>query len=207
MENDSADNISPRIVYIILAHKLPEQLIRLVRRLQTATAFFLIHVDKKTDLKIYDRMVEALKGVENVRFLDRHARYYGDFNHVKATLNAIEKLSELGLQYDYLVLLTGQDYPIKSNDHIQRFLKESGGRSFLEYFSLPDEGHWKVDNGGLDRIYYWYLHWRGREFAFLKKNLHLWFLPDWLWNFLSLILPVKRGFPWNLDLYGGSAYW
>ncbi len=207
MDTEFINEVPIRIAYIILAHKLPEQLVRLVRRLNTATTSFLVHFDKKADAESYRRMTEPLSRYENVHFLDRHARYYGDYNHVKATLEGIQKLSALGIQYDYVVLLTGQDYPIKSNSQIQRALQESGGQSFLEYFSLPNEEHWETGNGGLDRVYYWHLHWRGWEFAFLKKNRYLEPMPDWLWSALSAIFPIKRDFPWDFKLFGGSAYW
>ena len=35
-----------RIVYIILAHQYPDQLLRLIDRL-TPTSFFIVHVDKQ----------------------------------------------------------------------------------------------------------------------------------------------------------------
>ena len=38
-----------RIAYIISAYKLPQQVSRLVHRLQTETSSFFVHVDKKAD--------------------------------------------------------------------------------------------------------------------------------------------------------------
>jgi len=46
-----------KIAYIILAHKLPQQIIRLVNRLNTDDTSFLIHVDKKTEHRIYQEIV------------------------------------------------------------------------------------------------------------------------------------------------------
>ncbi len=195
-----------KIAYIILAHKLPEQLVRLVRKLNTDMASFFIHVDKKTDGETYRKMTEPLSEYENVYFLDRYARYYGDFNHVKPTLDGIQKILALGKRYDYIILMTGQHYPIKSNSQIQKALQDSGGQSFVEYFSLPDE-RWKDGNGGLDRINYWHLHWRGWEFAFLKRRHFLKRVPDRVWSALVKILPMRRNLPRNFKEYGGSAYW
>lgn len=195
-----------RIAYIILAHKLPDQLVRLVHKLNTAATMFFIHVDKKTDADAYRRMTEHLAIHDNVYFLDRHARYYGDYNHVRATLEGIHKILEFGMHYDYVLLLTGQDYPIKSNSQIQKVLQESGQKSFMEYFPLPD-ARWKGENGGFDRINYWHLHWRGWEFAVLKKNRFLRPFPNKAWFFLAKIFPFRRKLPGNLEWYGGSAYW
>jgi len=195
-----------KIAYIILAHKLPEQLVRLVRALNTDTASFFIHIDKKTDAETCRKMTVPLSEYKNVYFLERFARYYGDFNHVRPTLDGIRKLLELGLEYDYVILLTGQDYPIKSNAQIRKTLNESEGKSFMEYFSLPDK-HWENENGGLDRIVYFYLHWRGWEFPFLKKTRLFGFIPDSLWSIMEKLLPMRRNFPGNYRLYGGSSYW
>ena len=48
------------IAYIILAHKYPRQLIRLVNRLNTEKTYFLIHIDKKTNNDIYQEIVQGL---------------------------------------------------------------------------------------------------------------------------------------------------
>jgi len=116
------------IVYIILAHKLPEQVVRLVKKLNTSETTFFVHVDKKTPESSYREMTEALASFENVHFLKRYAIYYGNYNHVRATLEGIRRLVELCIPFDYVVLITGQDYPIKSNRQIETFLHDSGQR-------------------------------------------------------------------------------
>jgi hypothetical protein len=195
-----------RIVYIILAHKLPEQLVRLVRKLNNDLTSFIIHVDKKTDQVTYRSMVDPLCTFKNVFFLHRYERNYRDFNHLKATLDGFQKVYELGIPYDYMILLTGQDYPIKSNEHIQMVLRDSGGNSFLEYFTLPSE-HWKNENGGLDRINYWHFNWHGLEYAIREKNRYT---PSFLTPLISgpaKFLPFQRKLPPDFKVFGGSAYW
>lgn len=195
-----------KIVYIILAHKLPEQLVRLVRKLNSVETSFVIHVDKKTDHETYRQMADPLKTYKNVHFLYRHKRNYGDFNHLRSTLDGFNKVRELGIRYDYVILLTGQDYPIKSNEHIERVLLESDGSSFLEYFPLPSE-QWKDENGGLDRVNYWHFNLFGREFAIREKNRFIPTRLDPLLPFLVKILPIRRKLPVDFKLFGGSAYW
>ena len=56
---------------------------------------------------------------------------------------------------DQAVLLTGQDFPLKSNDEIKARLGRDRGLSFLSYFPVPDNDEWLPD-GGLDRIDRWY---------------------------------------------------
>jgi hypothetical protein len=105
-----------------------------------------------------------------------------------------------------MILLTGQDYPIKSNEHIQKVLRNSDGNSFLEYFTLPSE-HWENENGGMDRINYWHFNWHGMEYAIREKYR---FMPSLLAPLISgpaKILLFRRKPPPDFKIFGGSAYW
>ena len=197
--------MSMKIAYITLAHKLPEQLVRLVRKLNTDAASFFIHIDKKTDGETYRKMTEPLRAYENVYFLKRHMCSWRDFGVVEATLEGIRKVLALRLRYDYVILLTGQDYPIKSNRHIQEVLQKSGGRSF-RILPLPSE-RWSDGSGGLDRVTYWHFSYRGRRIPFLKRKQLLPSRLSSLWLAFAKVLRIHRKVPENVRLFGGSAYW
>lgn len=158
-----------KIAYIILAHKLPEQLVRLVKKLNTGTASFLIHVDRKTDKETYQKMVKLLSIYKNVHFLKRHSSNWGTFGQVQAALEGIRGALALRLEFEYMILLTGQDYPIKANGQIEKFLENSNGRSYLEYFMLPSE-IWANENGGMDRIDYLHMYFWGRPHQILPRS-------------------------------------
>jgi hypothetical protein len=196
-----------RIAYVILAHKLPEQLVRLVRKLDTKEDSFFIHIDKKADDETYKRISEPLRSFKNVRFLDRLVCNYGDFTHVGATLHGIQEIITSGFQYDYVILLTGQDYPIKTNGYIRQVLEKCDSKSFMEYFTLPSNEHWKNENGGLDRLNYWHFNIRGRSLSFPKKGGFEQSFLDSVGSAMAGILPARRKIPLNYNLFGGSAYW
>lgn len=195
-----------RLAYILLAHKLPKQIVRLVKKLNSPTTTFLIHIDKKAPLDTYIEVAEALAPFENVHFLERYTRYYGDYNHLRVSLIGIRKLIELCIPFDYVILITGQDYPIKSNEQIETFLDASGQKSFMEFFLLPDK-RWGDEDGGLARINYWHLHWRGWELPLMKRVRSLLPLSDQSWSVLAKLLPFQRRLPVGLKWFGGSAYW
>jgi Core-2/I-Branching enzyme len=176
------------IAYIISAYKYPGQLIRLVNRLNTATASFFVHIDKQTDDALYCEIVKGLSHLSNVHFLKRHKCPWGGFGHVAATLEGIAEIITTDTRFDYSILLTGQDYPIKLNSHINAFFEEHQGKLFLEFFPLPHDA-WQ--NRGMDRIEAW--HWR-------VFNRHICFSPGR--NF-----PIKRQFPKGFRPFGGSSYW
>jgi hypothetical protein len=180
------------LAYIISAYQYPEQLIRLVHRLNADATSFFVHVDKKTDERIYRDMVDGLGGLRNVRFVRRHRCEWGGYGHVAATLEGIAEIVRTGTRFDYALLLTGQDYPIKSNEQIAGFLQTHKDKLFLEYFPLPaDVWANRGIAGGMDRIEAW--HWR------IGKR-HVRFPPGHR-------LPIKRRFPKAFRPFGGSSYW
>lgn len=176
------------LAYIISSYRYPGQLIRLVNRLNTPYASFYVHVDKKTDDVTLGEMKGGLSGLSNVDFLSRHRCEWGGFGHVAATLEGIRAIVEGGRLGDYVILLTAQDYPIKTNEQIRDYLTAHDGQLFMEYFALPDKG-WT--NGGLDRYQAW--HWRlyGRHLTLSPQSFGA----------------TPRSVPGGLQAYGGSSYW
>ena len=137
------------IAYIISAYQLPAQLVRLVRALRHPHRVFYVHVDARTADADYGAARAALASAPNVEFLARHACRWGGFGHVRATLKGLDQLAASGLAFDYVTLLTGQDYPIKSNRQVEEVLGAQGGRSFMNYRPLPVDG---LEDGGYARL-------------------------------------------------------
>jgi hypothetical protein len=100
-----------KIAYIILAHKYPDQLIRLIERLDSDNTSFFIHVDKKTAEADYRKMLD-LRTRKNVHFIKRYNITWGSFGLISATLKGIQAVLASTSPCDYAFLLTGQDYPI-----------------------------------------------------------------------------------------------
>lgn len=173
-----------RVAYVVSAYKYPRQLGRLLHRLSTPTASFAVHVDRKTRRSVFRAMLAETEDIPNVRFLPRHVSHWGGFGHVRATLKGLADVVERGVSFDYVVLLTGQDYPLRSASAIERFLGDAGDRSFMNYWPLPYLP-WGP-RGGLDRLENWHL--------VTYRPLHL-------------ALPLRRRLPGGLEPYGGGAYW
>jgi hypothetical protein len=172
-----------RIAYIVSAYKLPAQLERMLRRLQAPGVTFAVHIDSKTRRPVWDEMVSRCSDLD-VAWLPRHRSQWGGFGHVRATLKGIDNIVGNGVTFDYAVLLTGQDYPLRPPAEIARVLDESGGRSFMRHIELP----WAPwgPRGGLDRVEDWHV--------ITYRRLHV-------------ALPLRRKLPGGLRAYGGSAYW
>ncbi len=124
-----------KLAYLILVHNQPEQLKRLVERLSAPGVHFYVHVDRKADIKNFVKVLE-LKQVFYVR--KRERVHWGAYSIVQATINGFEEIIRAGIKYEYITLLSGQDYPLKSNWEIQEFFKLNPGKAFMEFYSVED---------------------------------------------------------------------
>ena len=63
--------------YLIVAHQYPEQLVRLVDRLQSPDARFYIHIDKKVEHMMDDPHIKKLQNCYNVLIYSVLKTYWG----------------------------------------------------------------------------------------------------------------------------------
>lgn len=196
------------LAYIITAYKSPEQVIRLVSKLNTEGTQFFVHVDKKTDGAVYHPMVGGFSHCSNVFILKRFKCNHAGFGIVEAFINGIEKIYEVGEPFDYLINLTGNCYPVKSNQEIKARLQRGYGYSYLEHcepFRYDNPAPW------LRRFENWHVRTLNRSIRFpLKVSNHLQLFsikhsPVWL--SLNLLFPKKRKFPKGFQPYFGSGAW
>ncbi|MGP1375886.1 MAG: beta-1,6-N-acetylglucosaminyltransferase [Almyronema sp.] len=177
-----------RIAYIVLAHKLPEYIVRLVSTLTTEQSVIYIHIDKRAN-DTYCKTLSLLSQVSNVYFVQsRLSCRWGQFSIVAATLSALQALHSSNNSFDRVILLSGQDYPIKPIDYIQDFFSRHSQQQFIEYFSLEEENKWSNAVGPFQaerRLAYWH-------FFFRSKHIYV---------------PIKRSLPNALKPYGGSQWW
>lgn len=123
------------VAFHILAHHQPELLDRIVRRLQCPEARIYIHVDKKSK----DDFSCLLKKYKNLEIYSKVNVWWYGYSMVDATLFLLNKAKESGISFKYHVLLSGQDYPIRSiEDIIEFYRKESF--DFVHYEKFENLG-------------------------------------------------------------------
>ena len=71
---------------------------------------------------------------------ERFSGIWGDIGIVKGTLSAMSIVVEKNCE-GYCALITGQDYPLRSNNAIRDFLEKHQGSNFISVFQNPD--NWK----------------------------------------------------------------
>ena len=205
------------INYIILAHKEPLQVRRLVERLSTSTTYFYIHVDLNADIAPFEH---ALKDVPHVQLLPLHNRaasVWGSPGIVMATLKALKEISRQE-EEGYTILISGQCYPIKSNDSIAAYFKKYNGYNFIQGFDLPDDT-WSNSNVRMHH-YAFFLSSKKGDFitvpSFLDLEAKALFNGRNVRKYLKLLLyfPLqflilfkRRRLPLPLHPVGGMQWW
>lgn len=181
--------------YIIEAHRYPEQLVRLISRLNDGRSEFFVHIDKKSDIAQFKALAQFAPLLHWVKRED--ARWAG-YGSVRATLNGLKAIVATETPFDHIFLLSGQCYPIKSNEQIDEFLRTSKHSLFVDFFPIPNYEKWPGgDRGGWYRVDKYYIGLRPWEF-FISKSL----------NLLSTYLPfLRRKVPAGMKPYTGSAWW
>lgn len=125
------NNSMKPVAFLILAHTDPELCTRLVRRLlMSRTAIVFIHVDQKT--KTSFASVEALDPSRVKLVRQRVEISWSGYSMVKATLGAMREALESSVDWGYLVLLSGLDYPIQPVEAIEAYLY---GQSFKQHIN------------------------------------------------------------------------
>ena len=126
-----------KIAILVLVHKSPKQLMRLMKYLDDDRFDFYIHIDAKSDMDAFVFIENYIRFSQVYWVKNRVETYLNDFSLVEATCNAMKEAYESG-DYLYYVLLTGQDYPIKSIDRIYKKLSESYPISFIDMYGVDE---------------------------------------------------------------------
>ena len=178
-----------RMAHIIMVHKDPDQLERLLKSLQHPAYDFYIHVDKKSDIQPFLR----LSGIGQVYFIkNRHICNWGGNSLFTTIVSCMNEALRSGIPYDFINLLSGQDYPVKSAEYIYNFFLQHPGVSFISCESFEGSEWWETAK---DR----YQHYHFTDWDFKGKYL--------LQKIVNAIMPIRK-FPLSVPLYGGNkACW
>lgn len=123
---------SVSIAYLILVHRLPNQFKKLFKAIYDSSNFYLIHIDKKASQQIGEDVKNFLKDYPNVHILDSENVIWGGYSMVQAELDGMKYLLEMNKKWDYFINLSGQDFPLKSQEIIKNFLSKNKGKNYIK---------------------------------------------------------------------------
>lgn len=178
-----------KIGVVILAHTFPQHLERLVRRLRPTVDDVVIHINIKAE-DMYQDSRRRLADDSHVHFTaERHRVRWAQFSMTDAALTGLRHLRSLG-HYDRVLLLSGQDYPVRPLAEIRAFYEAHPDQQFMEMFRL-DQPNWFDTQGGpygpMRRIRNWHFYYR--------TIVHIEIPTPW------------RKLPSGLLPHGGSFWW
>ena len=171
-----------KIAYIILVHKNPEQLNRLINRLNTENVIFSIHVDYNANMEDFKKEVLSNNPNNNITFLEKRVKpKWGGFNTIRAAVELINSVLEY--HPESIVYISGQDYPIMNNKSIEEYLKKHEGKALIEY--EPEKYELKKVNN-INRYYFADYFNYNKKGSFNPKEI------PFLARLLTKLLPKRR---------------
>jgi len=180
--------------YLIMGHKSPKQIYRLLDRLNDELSHFFIHIDRKVDITPFKTLEDF---GDKVTFLERYNSEWGKYGLTLPLLEGLKSIKMTGQHFDRILLLSGQDYPIKSKKQINEFFENSPYSVFINFFPIPNMNKWPgKDRGGLYRVDKYYFGTKWYE-LFLSKSL----------NLVSRYIPLlRRRVPDQMLPYAGETW-
>jgi hypothetical protein len=124
-----------KIAHLILAHKNPQQLLRLISRLDHPQFDFYIHLDKKTDIRSFAPVFEK-KNVFPIH--NRTSIYWAGYGTIQAIINGFR---EIPGNYRYINVISGQDFPLRAPEHIYNLLA-ADHREFITCETIDGTSSW-----------------------------------------------------------------
>jgi hypothetical protein len=133
--------------FVMLCHSDLDRAAQVARHWATHDCPVVIHVDKRTKRHLYDKMVQSLADISNIRFARRYVCEWGTWGLVAATQDAATvMLREFG-EVRHVFLASGSCVPLRPVAELRAYLDARPQTNFIESVTTADVG-WTV--GGLD---------------------------------------------------------
>lgn len=175
-----------RVAHLILVHKNPHQVEKLIKLLQHKDCDVFIHLDKKSNFDDF----KFLCDLENVFFVRNNIKvYWAAYSLVRCMLNSFEEILAKDKQYDYINVISGQDLPIKPVSSFIDYLTKFKGNEFI--VTKSHENEWPQVKERLEHYDLPGVRIKGKYFAV---------------SIMNKVLPPKK-FPIDsYNIVGGSQW-
>jgi len=186
-----------QLAFILLAHDHPGNVIRLMRQLVREGDYVAVHWDKKASDDLCKLATKDLTSTElsRIRFSERINADWGRWSMVEATLAALTEIPRFEEEPEYVILVSGADYPTRPLAELKQFLHENRGMEFIESAD-PNTELWVIE--GLVKERYLHHHW----FSWRDSPK----LFDLAWR-LQRAVGYERKVPGGLSPRFGSQWW
>lgn len=202
-----------KVLYFIQTYKNPPQIKRLVNTIKKSSPTAQVLISHNSDLiHLSTTDFSNLLGV-NIIY---NTGGRGDFRLVQSYLNSLKWLFSNQLEFDWIVNLSGQDYPTHSLSLFEEFLANTEYDGFLEHRDvLSQEGYYGLRES-LDRYFYQYWHtqinlslWQRailKPIRVLTNNIQPWVRIGTSYQLSLGIRDFRKRFNTDFKCYGGSYF-
>lgn len=176
-----------RMAYLILAHKNSTQINMLIDALTHDKIDIFIHLDLKSTIKDEIRQCENIYFVENRTDVE-----WGTVSQVYAMLNSLQVIYNTNKKYDYIHLISGQDFPLNKAEDIITFFYLNNGKQFLNM--------WEASGFWYSRVAVYYP-------KILLINNSIVKIIRGIYSRIIMLIPIlHRNYKFLGDLYIGSQW-
>ncbi|MEO6230501.1 MAG: beta-1,6-N-acetylglucosaminyltransferase [Ferruginibacter sp.] len=173
-----------KVACVLLVHKNPEQVARLIEKLSHPGIDCWVHIDKKFDNTIFRQQLSF----PNVFFVQDNVQVdWGCYNTVAAMVICLRNIVNAREDYSYVSFLSGQDYLLKPPNEFINYLRKNNGKEFMSIQKLDASPGYGV------RIKKYHLN----AYSFPGKKL--------VQRIINKILPDRK-FPKSFEVRKGSQW-
>lgn len=142
--------------FMILAHNQPKMLQALLSQIDIKDNTIIIHVDKKSKIKLFEEAFSSVKNAKLIVLKKRKKIYWGHYSIIKAEYNLFNEA--IKYDFDYCHLLSGQDLLIKPIGELENYLTQTNLPFYNSARILEGE---EYHNKAFNRV---------RLYHFIKQN-------------------------------------
>jgi len=148
-----------KLLFHITGYKSPEQFSWLYNAVYSPGDLYAIHIDRNAPAVIQREYRAIVGDCQNVFFVPSIGVVWGGIDLIRAEMNAIEQALEINHNWQYLINLTAQDYPLMPLNLIRTQLEKSWPSNFVACHSLQSV-HWKIRK----RCWFWHIEFQNRRY-------------------------------------------
>jgi Core-2/I-Branching enzyme len=119
------------IAYFLLVHRYPAQFKRLFKAIYAPGNQYVVHVDKSSGASLAQDIAKFLAPYQGAQMLESKDALWGGYSLVDAELRGMARLLEIDSQWTHYINLSGQDFPLKSQNYIRQFFAANPGKQFI----------------------------------------------------------------------------
>ena len=146
------------VCYLIQTYKNPDQIYRLAKLIEKTTSNSLTIISH--NFNGCSLNLNLFKKIKNLEIIPNNGVMMGSFSIIQGLFDAISWLLSKKIKFDWLVNISGQDYPTQPLYKVEYFLEKTKYDGFIEYFdAFSKQSPWnrRVVNS---RYLYHYKHFQ-----------------------------------------------